>query len=102
METWEPNFAVPGTMLEKEKEHDQVMNNLNQNIEQTHFQINGKPKVMVVKVLKLLYFDEKSYKTINAAKNNHILVVIDEIWALVKGPLSGAEILKEALPFFAK
>ncbi|WP_221822640.1 hypothetical protein [Paenibacillus xylanexedens] len=44
-------FAVPGTMLEKEKEHDQVINNLNQNIEQTHSQINGKPKVMVVKVL---------------------------------------------------
>ncbi|KLU53444.1 hypothetical protein EL84_14235 [Paenibacillus sp. VT-400] len=52
----ESNFSVPGTLLEKEKEHDQVINNLNQNIEQTHSQINGKPKVMVVKVLsKNLY-----------------------------------------------
>ncbi|NMI03140.1 ABC transporter substrate-binding protein [Paenibacillus sp. SZ31] len=164
----EQNFAVLGTLLGKEKEHDQVMNDLNQNIEQTHSQMNGTPKVMVVKVLEKNFyiwmktsyiatllenigaeysFDEtksnqqqtpgkidvadvdletlvqenpdylviygaqadldkwmgnSSFQSINAVKNNHVLVVNDEVWALGKGPLSGAEILKEALPFFTK
>ncbi|WP_338542468.1 ABC transporter substrate-binding protein [Paenibacillus tundrae] len=164
----EQNFAVLGTLLGKNKEHDQVMSEFNSNIEQTHSQITGTPKVMVVKVLEKNFyiwmktsyiatllekmgaeysFDEtkssqqqtpgkidvadvdletlvqenpdylviygaqadldkwmgnSTFQTINAVKNNHVLVVNDEVWALGKGPLSGAEVLKEALPFFTK
>lgn len=164
----EQNFAMLGTLLDKEKEHDQVMNELNQNIEQTHAQIQGTPKVIVVKALEKNFyiwmktsyiatllekigaeysFDENkssqqqtpgkidvadvdletlvqenpdylviygakadldkwmnnsSFQSIKAVKDKHVLIVNDEIWALGKGPLSGEEILKEAIPFFTK
>lgn len=164
----EQNFAVLGKLLGKEQLHDQVMGDLNQKIEQTRAQIQGKPKVIVVKVLEKDFyiwmntsyiatllekvgadysFDDSessqqqtagkidvadvdletlvqenpdylviygakadldkwmsnsSFKTINAVKNGHVLVVTDEIWALGKGPLSGIAVLDEALPFFTK
>ncbi|MEY8744445.1 ABC transporter substrate-binding protein [Bacillales bacterium AN1005] len=164
----EQNFAVLGTLLDKDKEYEQVMSEFNSNIEQTHSKITGTPKVMVVKVLEKNFyiwmktsyiatllekigaeysFDEtkssqqqtpgkidvadvdletlvqenpdylviygaqadldkwmgnSTFQTINAVKNNHVLVVNDEVWALGKGPLSGAEVMEEALPFFTK
>lgn len=162
------NFSVLGKLLDKEELHDQVMDTLNQQIEDSRSQIQGKPKVIVVKVLEKEFyiwrntsfiatllnkigaeysFDEEgsnqqqtagkidvvsvdletlvqenpdylviygaqadldkwmnnsSFKTINAVKNGHVLVVIDEIWALGKGPLSGMAVLNEAVPFLNK
>ncbi|MGO4530461.1 hypothetical protein AB4Z30_15370 [Paenibacillus sp. 2TAF8] len=48
------------------------------------------------------WMSNSSFQSIKAVKDKHVLVVNDEIWALGKGPLSGEEILKEAIPFFTK
>lgn len=164
----EGNFDMLGQLLDKQEQHDQVIQTLNDKIAQTKAKIQGKPKVIVAKVLEKEFyiwmktsyiatllerigaeysFDEEqsnqqqtpgkidvasvnletlvqenpdylvlygsqadldkwmndsSFQTIQAVQNKHLLVVLDEVWALGKGPLSGMDILDEALPFFTQ
>lgn len=52
----ENNFALLGTLLGKEQKSDEVLAQLNSEIEQTRANIQGKPKVMVVKVLEKNFY----------------------------------------------